>query len=183
MKKGCLFLFTLALVGCNQRVVTYLNPKSNFGSFESYRVVSPKLDNSKLNKESNLVYDLIKEGIALEMAKRNYEKSTVSPDLTLRYELTSSTRVQTSTNQSPFSPFYQVNSRTIHEAVLLLELYNEQKKLVWQGSYDLQQERKEKRVRKVIENAIGRIFTTYPYKALQKEPDPTLSKFEKRKTK
>ncbi len=169
------------LLSCNQKVVSYTNPKANYKSFETYRLVSNKYDNSNLAKESILVYDLIKSNIENEMKRRNYEKSSVSPHLTLRYELTSSSRVETTTTQSLVFPTFNVNPRTIHESVLLLEMLDENKKLVWQGSYDMNQERKEKRIKRVIENAIGKIFTTYPYKAGEINPDPSLEEFKKNK--
>ncbi|MEM6643681.1 MAG: DUF4136 domain-containing protein [Bacteroidota bacterium] len=169
----------LIFSGCSQKIVSYNNPKAAYQTFETYLLVSPKM-NSKLSEETSLAYELIAENIQKEMSRRGYEKSTVSPDLTLRYDLTSSTRVETTVNQSLFFPVFQVNTRTIHEGVLLIELYDPRKKLVWQGSYDLDQERKEKRVKKVIENSILKIFTTYPYRAAQRLPDPALTSLKKK---
>ena len=180
MYKWIVFFLLMGLSGCSQRIISYVNPKASFRSFETFRVVSPKLDN-KLSSESNGVYELIRENIGAEMSRRNYVESSVSPHLTLRYELASSTRVETNNNQQPFGfQTWPVNSRTIHEAVLLFELFDQRKKLVWQGSYDLNQERKEKRVKKVITNAVGKIFTTYPYRALQQSPDESLTEFNRR---
>jgi len=178
MYKWTGIIVLIMLTGCSQRIITYLNPKANFQTFETYRLVSPKLNN-KASDATAGVYTMVKENITKEMTKRDYLPSSVSPDLTLRYELSSSTRVETSTSQSFYYPAFQVNTRTIHEAVLLFELFDQNNKLVWQGSYDLNQERKEKRVRKVIQNAVARIFTTYPYKALQKSPDISLQEFKK----
>ena len=102
------------------------------------------------------------------MNRRGYQTSNVNPDLTLRYEVTSNTRVEINSNQvNPY--FYQpfpVTTRTIYQSTLLLELFDSNNKLVWQGSYDLKQEKKEKKVSKAINRAIGYIFTTYPYRAL-----------------
>ena len=179
MYKGLVFTLLLLLAGCSQRIVSYNNPKARYQSFETFRMVSPKVDN-KLGQETSLAYEVVRENIQVEMDRRGYLASTVSPDLTLRYEIASSSRVETSTSQSLFLPTFQVNSRTIHEGIILLELYEQNKKLVWQGSYNLYQERKEKRVRKVIENAIGRIFTTYPYRANQRTPDNSLTEFKKK---
>ena len=174
-----LSIILIFLIGCSQKVVSYTNPKSKYDRFETYRMVSPKLNN-RSSDDTSLAYELIKENISSEMTRRDYLHSTVAPDLTLRYEIASSTRVETNTSQSPFFPTFQINSRTIHEGVLLFELYDQNKKLVWQGSYDLNRERKEKKMTKVIENAIGRIFTTYPYRALQNAPDNTLTEFKKK---
>jgi len=179
MNKWISLILLVILSGCSQRIISFNNPKSKYQSFETYRIVNPKLKN-RPSDETTLVYDLIVEKITSEMNKRDYTKSAVAPDLTFRYELTSSTRVETTTTQSLYFPAIQVNSRTIHEAVLLFELFDQNKKLVWQGSYDLNQERRERRIRKVIENAVGRIFTTYPYRALQKNPDPSLTEYKQK---
>ena len=179
MFKWLSFVLIVLIASCSQKVVSYTNPKSSYQSFETYRIINPKLDN-KLSSESSIAYEQIKKNISNEMARRGYEISSVTPDLILRFELASSTRVQTTTSQSLMYPVYRINSRTIHEGVLLLELLDQNKKLVWQGSYDLNQEKKEKRVIKVIENAVARIFTTYPYRALQKAPDPSLTELKKK---
>jgi len=181
MNRFPVILAAVFLLGCGNRVVSYVNPKSNFKSFATYRVVNPKVDNSRLASESNLVLQTIKSAISEEMGKRAYEPSAVAPDLTLRCELASAVSVQTNTNQDSFNPFFQITSTTIHEAVLLLELYDMNKKLIWQGSYDLDQERKEKRIKKVINNAVRRIFTSYPYRAKNNYPDPSLTEFKKKK--
>jgi len=169
------------LFGCSNRIVSYINPNSAFKSFATYRMVNPKLDNSQLANNLNPVFHTIKSAISEEMSKRGYELSAAAPDLTLRYELASATRVQTNMNQDPFSPFSRVTSTTIHEAVLLLELYAINKKLIWQGSYDLRQERKEKNIVRVLNDAVAKIFTSYPYRANNAQPDLSLTAFKKKK--
>lgn len=166
--------FSLVLVlGCSSKLVSYNNPKSNYKSFETYRIVNPKLGN-KSPDETKGTYNMIEANIAKEMTKRNYTQSTIQPDLILRYELTSSTRVENTTNQATFRPTW-IKTKTIHEAILLLELTDKNRKLVWQGSYDLKNERSEKRIIKVIDNAISKIFTTYPYEALRANPNEALT--------
>ncbi len=181
MKKWPLLLIIIAL-GCNPKVVSYLNPKAKFGEFETYRIVSAKLESKNVSPDNTLILDLIKENIHKQMQTRSYEQSNISPDLTLRYEITSSTRVENRNNQTnPFYyPQYQINSRTIYESVLLLELLDTNQKLVWQGSYDLRQEKKEKKASRAIEKAVGYIFTTYPYRALSKNADEALKSLEKK---
>jgi hypothetical protein len=178
-------VFIILLSGCNPKVVSYLNPKAQFKQFETYRIVTTKADSKNITPENTLVFDLIKENIHNQMNTRSYEQSNISPDLTLRYEVTSSARVESNNNQN--SPFYyqpyQITSRTIYESIILLELFDAKQKLVWQGSYDLRQEKKEKRVSRAIEKAIGFIFTTYPYRAKSNQVDESLKTFEKKKKK
>ena len=180
MKQWLLLLFVFAL-GCNPKVVSYLNPKAKFRNYETFRLVSTQLDSEISTDESTRIFDLIKENILEEMDSRDYKRSNITPDLTLRYEMTSSTRVETNANPGfgGFFPPMQLNSRTIYEAILLLELYNENKKLVWQGSYDLKQQRKEKKASKAIEKAVGQIFTSYPYRALSSKKDESLETLRK----
>lgn len=173
--------FLLALIitsSCNPKVVSYLNPKAKFSQFETYRLVSTKADSKNIQPENTLVFDLIRNSIQKEMDRRSYSISSITPDLTLRYEVTSSTRVENDTNQ--VAPYFtpQVNTRTIYESILLIELYDQRKKLVWQGSYDLRQQRKEKKAARAIEKAVGSIFTTYPYRANTKEVDDSLKSFD-----
>lgn len=167
----------LILLGCSQKIVSYINTSATFDQFQTYRIVSPRLNNQA--NESALAYKHLVSNIEKAMTKRDYQKSSIVPDLTLRYELTASTNVETTTTRSPIYPVYRIDSRTIHQAIILLELTDQNKKLVWQGSYDLKQEKNEKKIEKVIEKAIEKIFTTYPYRALEKHPDPTLTNLKK----
>lgn len=178
--KKCAILLVVLVASCSPKVVSYLNPKSKFGRYETYRIVTTKAESKIVHPENTLIFDLIRENIQSEMDKRSYKLSNVSPDLTLRYEVTSSTRTETNTNQSSlyFNP--QVSSRVIYESVLIVELLNQNKKLVWQGSFDLSQQRREKKISAAIQKAVGHIFTTYPYRALTTREDESLKTFERK---
>ena len=179
--KKLLFLTIVILSGCSPNVVSYLNPKANYGQFETYRMVTTKAESKIITPENSFLFDMIKESIHHQMDRRDYTISNVSPDLTLRYEVTSSTRVENSTNAVGPYRTPQVTTRTIYESVLLVELYNSNKKLVWQGSYDLRQQRKEKKASKAIQRGVGHIFTSYPYRAKSAKVDETLKTIEKDK--
>jgi hypothetical protein len=170
--KRWLFLFTTSLLlSCSPKVISYLDSDADFKNFNSFRIVSVKLDGRKVAPESIKMFDDIKLEIMNQMLDRSYVQSNISPDLTLRYELSSSTRSTGNTNNNNFNnpigypPSYSVTNSTIHESIILLELYDAKKKLIWQGSYDLKNEKKEQKTTKVIKNAIDQIFTTYPYKS------------------
>lgn len=180
MKRWPLLLFIL-VTSCSPKVVSYVNERAHFSQFATYRLVSAKSESKNVTPENTTIFDLIKENIHQQMARRGYEESSVTPDLTLRYEVTSNTRVEINNSQvNPY--FYQpfpITTRTIYQSILLLELFDSNKKLVWQGSYDLRQEKKEKKVAKAINRAVGYIFTTYPYRALSGEADESLKTIEK----
>lgn len=183
MKKWLVLLLPFLLC-CSPKVVSYLNDKAAFKNYETYRIVSAKIESRNVTPDNTLIFDLIKENIQNQMEKRAYKLSNISPDLTLRYEITSSTRVETNTNNpSPFYPSFRINSRTIYESILLIELLDQNKKLVWQGSFDLSQERKEKKASRAIEKAVGYIFTTFPYKALSSNQFDELKTIEKKQKK
>ncbi|MEQ6168874.1 DUF4136 domain-containing protein [Ekhidna sp. MALMAid0563] len=180
MKRWLLLLYLVA-TGCSPKIVSYVNERAKFGQFETYRLVSAKSESKNVTPENTTIFDLIKENIHQQMTRRGYQTSNVTPDLTLRYEVTSNTRVEINNNQvNPY--FYQpfpVTTRTIYQSILLLELFDSNNKLVWQGSYDLKQEKKEKKVSKAINRAVGYIFTTYPYRALSGQEDESLKTIEK----
>lgn len=187
MKKWLFLFILLSILGCTQKVISYINTDAKFEQFESFRIVSVKLDGRNVAPESTIIFEEIKTQIINQMLIRSYEQSNITPDLTLRYELSSSSRSQqNNNNNNAFNnvigvPTYNISSRTVHESILLLELYNANKKLVWQGSYDLRQEKKEKQTKKAIQNAIEQIFTTYPYIAGSKEINQELTSTKKRK--
>lgn len=181
MKKWLLILMILSSA-CNPKVVSFVNEKAKFKQFETYRLVSTKSESKNITPENTQIFDLIKENIHQQMKRRGYETSNVTPDLTLRYEVTSNTRVDINSNNQINPYYYQpfsITTRTIYESILLLELFDTNNKLVWQGSYDLRQEKKEKRIVKAIERGVGYIFTTYPYRALSAEQDESLKMIEK----
>lgn len=172
MKKWLILLIIFSFCRCTPKVISYVNTKAKFQSFDSYRIVSVKLEGRKVEPESTKIFDDVKNQIIDQMTQRSYAISSIDPDLTLRYELNSATRSENINNNinnpinNPFGyPNNNFNSSAINESILLIELYDSKKKLVWQGSYDLKQERKEEKTSKVLKNAVDKIFTTYPYRS------------------
>lgn len=181
----------LLLAGCTPKVVKYLNSQAKYDTFESYTLVNVKIDKRNLSASSTQLLGFIESHIKSQMEKgRGYVSSNVSPDLILRYELISnaqSKKINNNTNnndinnilnRSIFNSNQNANTRVISESVILLELLNK-RKLIWQGSYDLNQSRRTTKNEDIIRNAINRIFTTYPYRAGQSEPDPSLTEMKK----
>ena len=175
----------LFVVGCSPKVVKYINPSAKYETFESYDIVNVKIDKRNLSASSNQLLDVIESQIKNQMEeRRRYVASKVAPDLILRYELVSSASSNTnnsnstSNNRSVLNSFPTINTRVISESVVLLELLNKGK-LIWQGSYDLNQSKRITKNEDIFRNAINRIFTTYPYKAGQSEPDLSLTEINK----
>lgn len=180
-----LFLI-FSLFSCSPKVISYLDSDANFANFNSFRIVSAKLEGRKVEAESMKMFNEIKLEIVNQMLDRSYSQSNITPDLTLRYELNSSTRSMQSNDNNDFNnpigyPNFSPTRRTIYESIILLEIYDANKKLVWQGSYDLKNEKKEQKASKVIKNAIEQIFTTYPYVAGNREIQQELTSTKKKK--
>lgn len=180
MKNGTLLLILFLLASCSPKVITFTNPKARFGNFESYRIVNAKIGKRKLAPQATELLGIIESQIKLEMEqRRNYATSNISPDLILRYELVSNTRTERNNDTSIFALYGANNTNIIYQSVILIELLNNNK-LVWQGSFDLNQSRREARNETAVKKAISRIFTTYPYKAGSATPDPSLTIKEKK---
>ncbi len=181
MKSGLIISTLVLLISCSPKVITFTNPKARFQNFSSYQIVNVKIGKRKLPAEATELLGVIESRIKMEMEeKRNYVTSNIDPDLILRYELVSNTRTDrdnVNNNSLFYSPSY--SSRVIYESVILIELL-ENKRLVWQGSYDLRQSRRDARNQNTINKAISLIFTTYPYKAGEARPDPTLTSKKKK---
>ena len=181
MKRGLLVLIALSFfTSCNPKIVNYLNPKASFGAFSSYSIVNVKIDKRNLAPETTKLLGTIETQIKDQMEKRrSYVSSNIAPDLILRYELVSSARTDSnSNNRSIFNPTQTLSSKVIYESIILLELFNNSS-LVWQGSYDLNQSKKDSKNEKSVRKAIDLIFTTYPYRAGQIDPDLSLTEFKK----
>lgn len=159
----------------------FLNPKAQFASFESYSLVNVKINRRQLDPGTTKFLAELESYIKEEMeTRRGYQVSNIDPDLILRYELVSNTRNVNNNRQSIYDLRPVINTATVYESVILLELLHK-KKLVWQGSYDLTQSRKASRNEKEIKKAIVSIFTTYPYQAGKAAPNPTLTSQKKNK--
>jgi hypothetical protein len=175
MKMSLILMSLLLFVSCSSKVITYTNPKAKFSNFSSYQIVNAKIGKRQLPPDATELLGIVESQIKMEMEeKRNYEISNISPDLILRYELVSNTRTESNNDNSIYSVYSSANTRIIYQSVILLELMNNNK-LIWQGSYNLNQSKREKKNETAVEKAISLIFTTYPYKAGSGSPDTSLT--------
>ncbi|MEM6831796.1 MAG: hypothetical protein AAF551_14895, partial [Bacteroidota bacterium] len=136
-----LLVICVLFASCTPRVVHFLNSNVSYQDLNTYRLVNVKVNKRNLSREAAQLLDLIESSIQFQMSdKRMYEVSNVSPDLILRYEFISNTNSQVTQNTG-FFQFPSTNIQTVYESVILLELLHD-KKLVWQGSYDMRQSRR-----------------------------------------
>ena len=137
--------------------------------------MNTKLDRTNLSRGGRDILDLLEFSIREKMKERGYQETNLSPDLILRYEISTNRNTSSSnTNSRPFSP--TVSNRTYLESIILIELSDTRpKKMFWQSSYDLKQQRKELRREQATEDAISEIFYSFPYRAGQRKTDPILA--------
>lgn len=180
MKKVYFLFYIIIFASCSPKVISYTNSKAKFKTYSSYAIVNAKIGKRNLPPEATELLGTIESEIKTEMEnRRNYQPSNIGPDLVLRYELVSSTRTDSNNANNSVFAAPTFNTRIIYESVILIELL-EENKLIWQGSYDLTQSRRETKNENVVKKAIGLIFTTYPYKAGSADPDPSLTTKKKK---
>ncbi|MCP4459241.1 MAG: DUF4136 domain-containing protein [Cytophagales bacterium] len=170
------FILILVATSCAPKAITYLNEEATFQNFNTFRILNTKLDRTNLSKEGRDILDLIELSIRENMIDRGYQESNLSPDLILRYDISTNRRSNSNnnTNASPFTP--TVSSSTYFESIILLDLTDAQKKkMFWQSSYDLKQQTKVLKKEQATEDAISEIFYSYPYRASQKKVDDQLA--------
>ena len=168
------FIVFLVVAGCSPKALTYLNEETRFDKFQTYRLLNSKLERTNLSKEGRDIMDLLESSIKAEMSKRGYQESNLSPDLVLRYEITTNRFTSTNTGGSPFVP--TISTRTYLQSVVIIDLTDaSQKKMFWQSSYDLEQQSRKLKKEQATEDAISEIFYSYPYRAGQFKPDPQLA--------
>jgi len=180
-----LFLFIISLtfiLSCKgPQVVSFINPRIDFGNFNTYRIVSPVDGDKQNNYDSSSVYSEIENLIDIEMQSRHYKHHPKS-DLRVQYSFIANnkTDIDITPNyyyrNSVYSPYsypynsYQVRQRNFYEAILLVEIKDRSAKIIWQGSLDLRYTKKVKDKDDILPLAVLRIFETYPYVADSNQP-------------
>ncbi len=169
-------LYTLILLGvisaCSPKVVQFVNDDSEFGRYSTYIMVNNKVNNAELSKEGLELLNSIETQLQQQLERRGYQAITTQPDIIFRYEFISNNNSRTNVNNSPYDPFVTINTRTFRESILLLELTDRKtRKLIWQASIDLKQQHKPLKKQEELKRAIKVLFNTYPYLALNANPD------------
>lgn len=163
------------LVACSPKVVRFVNDDSKFDQYGTYLVVNYKVNNAELSKEGLELLNNIEMQLQKQLNRRGYQAASTRPDILLRYEFISNNNSRSSVNNNPYDPFVTINTRTFRESILLFELTDRKtKKLIWQASIDLRQQHKASKKQEELEKAIIALFNTYPYRAFNANPDPSI---------
>lgn len=166
-----LIIFT----SCSPRVIHFVNDDSAFKDYFTYHIVNFKVPTGGLSPKGQELINTLEAAFKFELERRAYTFEKKSPDVLLRYELIANTETRTNVNRSPFSALVEVDTRSIKQSALLLELTDrETKKLIWQSSVDLKQYNKKTKSLESLDGVITRLFNTYLYRAGQSKKDPTL---------
>ncbi len=166
------FLVT-AFLGCSSvKVVSFENPRANFGEFEEYALKQPVAENSQLTPEGRIFIEKFETAVKTEMTNRGYQL-TYSPDIEVSYDIVSSRQRDTNVNRSPFyyNPWYYGTTYNVYESnytesIIIIDIKDlSTGKTVWQGSLDLRYTRNTKKKDNIIPDAVQSIFGDYPYQA------------------
>lgn len=141
MKRIVLITLLALFSGCSTKVISFYvedEPKIEFDTFSFY-----KREVSELNEEQSKLDSLLQLTIENTLIEKGYTKSYPS-DVYIGFSITTGT---SSTTQSPYdirypnySPYnrygnyYYTTTTQYKEGVFLIELYNRDDKLIWQGS-------------------------------------------------
>lgn len=140
MKPVTAVVFTLILTGCAaSKVISFYVEDEDYIYFTTFSFY--RRDVSALNSEQKKLDSLIEQTITEGLFAKGYSKSHPS-DVYVSFQFTTS---NTSTSQvnNPYSlgrsyyPYYKnydFNVTQYKEGVLLIELHNQNDKLIWQGS-------------------------------------------------
>ena len=128
------FIVFLVVIGCSPKALTYLNEETRFDRFQTYRLLNSKLERTNLSKEGREIMDILEASIRSEMKRRGYEESNLSPDLVLRYEISTNRFTSTNNGGGPFAP--TISTRMYLQSVVILDLTDaSKKKMFWQSSF------------------------------------------------
>ncbi|MDW3191502.1 MAG: DUF4136 domain-containing protein [Cytophagales bacterium] len=167
-----LLIFILFIIGCSPKVVRFVNDDSSFAQYGTYLVVNFRTNHAELSKDGLELMNNIEMQLHEQLNRRGYQAVSTKPDILLRYEFVSNNNSRSNINNNPYDPFITVNTTTFRESILLFELTDRKtKKLIWQASIDLKQQHKPKKKQEELNKAIVALFNTYPYRALNANPD------------
>lgn len=165
-----LVILLLILSACSPKIISYINERSDFSSYESFYVIN--LKKGKLGPED--VTPRLEDAIRSNMLLRNYTIDKENPDLILRYEVVSSTKSNVSVSGSPFM-FGSITRNVFNESIILFEMKDgKTNKLVWQASIDMNDHAELLKRKDPLKAAVNELFSSYLYKAGEGQPDPTL---------
>ena len=166
----------MLILGCSQKVVSFVNEEATFKALKTYRIVNYKVNKGEIPKDGKIIYDQIEEGIMQEMNRRQYQQSNIEYDILIRYEIISNQVSDVSSTQA--SPFYYspiVTVRTILQSAILVEMTDvKNDKLIWQASVDMSQYDNNKKQSEIIQKAITTLYDTYLYEAGKSFPNESL---------
>ncbi|MFY0627390.1 MAG: DUF4136 domain-containing protein [Reichenbachiella sp.] len=166
-------IITLALINCfscaTTKTISFINDDMDLRDYETFKLITVNTDDENFSVSGMVFFSELEKAIYRNMDKRLFDKSN-KPDIIVRYELVSNQRTESSRNMNYYSPYsYYTPSPTVvrnyTEGILIIEFRDrKKKKLVWQGSLDLEYTRGDD-PDDVIVDAVNEIFTTYPYQA------------------
>ena len=136
MRKIVQVIFFVLLSACASNVVSFYvvdEQKIDFSTFSFYERKTNNLSSEQLKIDS-----LIEQNISIILVNTGFNNRSKS-DIYISYSITlgatSSSSVENNRyNNYNYSPYQNVNTTHYKEGVMLIEIFNKQDKLLWQGS-------------------------------------------------
>ncbi len=140
MRKLTLFILLLFIEACSPKVVSFYvvdEDKISVNSFSFYA-----RDTNELRPQQKELDSLIERSITSELLKKGFKERHES-DIIVSYQITLGTSSISNVNNQHFNnnqynrmyyPHYGVTTTNYKEGVLLIEFWDKNEKLLWQGS-------------------------------------------------
>ena len=174
MRNTSFYVWIILLMACGgTRVVSFYNPTYERNKYKSF-TIRENYDHDKLSREHQKLDSLILDEVRKGFLSLGYKESSL-PDLYVTFQINLNTTSETHTernyysgyNYYGYSPYpYNIYTTNYKEGVVILEVRNDNNKLVWQGSKDFKV-KKGKETSELLIETIGEIARSFkPLKQL-----------------
>jgi len=140
MRKLTLFILLLFIGACSPKVVSFYVVDKGKISVDTFSFYAR--DTKELRPQQKEIDSLIELSITNELLKKGF-KELIESDIIVSYQITLGISSTSNVNNQHFNnyrynrmyyPDYNVTTTNYKEGVLLIEFWNKDEKLIWQGS-------------------------------------------------
>jgi len=166
VKNKLILFLVLSLTGCSAKVVSIYNSDVSNVSYKTFTLQNVRKPNS-VSSDNKKLDSLLSKIIIKNLLEKGFKQSSI-PDLYASYLINVHSSFETQNNNynpysasSYFDPYsYNYNTRTYKEGVLIIELKNDEGRLVWQGSKTFKLNSKSS-IRETLSDICLEIIETY----------------------
>jgi hypothetical protein len=152
------------LASCATKVVSIYNHDISNKNHNSY-LIQPTTEYASLSAENQKIDSLLQKVISKSLEGKGFKLSAL-PDLYVSYIINVHTSSETQQdNYSPYNRYnyyypYNYSTRNYKEGVLIIDVKNDDGKLIWQGSKTFKI-RSKRSVEELLPEICGEIMTAY----------------------